>query len=107
MQSNFAGVCAAHSDSRRTRPGITILNGRTERRQTKGRAGELRNRVGRGCIDEGVDEPSPSADMGGASLGPVPLLRGRAKFSRGADVGRAGPNSGADEGRSEEGDTSG
>ena len=72
-----------------------------------GRAGERRNRTGRAYFDVGGDEPSPSADMGGVSPGPVPLLRGVSEFSPGAEVGRAGPNSGADEGRSEEGDTSG
>ena len=76
MQSNFAGVCAVRSHEnvyRRTRPVIPIVNGRTERRQEMGRAGERRNRMGRGYFDVGGDEPSPSADMGGVSPGPVPL----------------------------------
>ena len=32
--------------------------------------------MGRDYFDVGGDEPSPSADMGGVSPGPVPLLRG-------------------------------
>ncbi len=50
------------------------------------------NGVGRGWFDVVGDEPSPSADMGGVSPGPVPLLRGVSQVQSGADVGRGEPN---------------